>query len=201
MSRLGQRVSLLFLSASASVLAGCGLLRTTGDIATSAASATVKVAAAGAQAAQGVTETALHATRTTGELGLKAASAAAHIGSSAAQAGSAAVAAGAAARNATNNAVGLAFGGLAAVAGLIRWSEERTRTSDLEYRPLTSAGEGRFVSEEGRSYLATDCAVPEGQPALLVILRDGRYEVRVAVREPVGEEIGVRRCVVAHAAP
>jgi hypothetical protein len=97
--------------------------------------------------------------------------------------GGAAVTAASTAKSLSLATASVAIAGATLAGNMVMWGIALSKTDDAFVAPVHSAGGGRFMSHEGRTVLASECAdVPVGAPALLAYVREGRTEVRLEGR-------------------
>jgi hypothetical protein len=151
-------------------LSGCSVVSTTVDVTTKAVRTGAEVTATVAGVGASVVST-----------GVKTAAA---VGAAGATAASATVAAGAAARTAAAATASVAIHGTVALIDVAQRIEARERVDELVHLPLVSQGAGRYLAGDGRIVQSPDCSTPAGTPALWVMRRDGRNEVRIPPLPP-----------------
>lgn len=171
----------LGLLVAVSGLSGCSVVGTTVDVTTKAVRTGAEVTATVAGAGASVVST-----------GVKTA---ATVGAAGATAASATVAAGAAARTAAAATASVAVNGTVALIDVAQRIDARQREDDLVHLPLVSQGEGRYRAGDGRVLHSPECSTPAGTPAVWVMRRDGRNELRVAPETTAALRCGDARFV------
>ncbi len=171
----------LGLLAVVSAVSGCSIVSTTVDVTAKAVRTGAEVTASVASAGASVAST-----------GVKTAAA---VGAASASAASAAVAAGAAARTAAAATASVAVNGTVALIDLAQRIDARQRADELVHLSLVSQGGGRYLADDGRVLHSSECSSPAGTPAVWVMRRDGRNELRVAPEVTVALRCGDARFV------
>jgi hypothetical protein len=150
-------------------LASCSIVRTTAD-----------VAGTGVSAVGTIVSTTASVAKTTADIGLKTASTAATVGSAVVAAGSATISAANAAKSVTVATVNTAIAGASLVGGGIAAAVAMSRDAEISHTNVTATAADTFATSDGRTLQTQGCEnVDTGRPGVLVIDRDGKYEVRV----------------------
>jgi hypothetical protein len=166
------RGALTILAASSvfTALTACSVVRTTAD-----------VAGAGVSAIGSTVSTTASVAKTVVDVGLKTVSTAATVGSAAVSAGSATLSAASAAKSVTVATANTAIAGASLVGSGVMATAAMSRDAEISHTPVVASAVDTFVMQDGRILHTQGCEnIDVGRPAVLVIDRDGRHEVRMS---------------------